>query len=201
MGVEGGEGVGEPCWGRERGRIEETAGTSKVEVGEEREACQHFVQTSWRGKHKQTASEQGAREGKEERGEVDRQSMIWSRKDTEKVKQRANRTEDRYIYIDMSTKVDIMLFDWTILLELLMHVDLKAKSVQLRAPEQMSKSTLRWSCFLHCQNSVWFLRPYRRYTLVLHSHRCFHSFQDNGGVLLMSLTDMFLSPVALVKTG
>lgn len=27
----------------ERGRIEETAGTSEVEVEEEREACQHFV--------------------------------------------------------------------------------------------------------------------------------------------------------------
>lgn len=39
------------------GRIEETAGTSEVEVGEESEACQHFVQTSWRGKHKQTASD------------------------------------------------------------------------------------------------------------------------------------------------
>lgn len=41
----------------ERGRIEETAGTSEVEVGEEREACQHSVRTSWRGKHKQTASD------------------------------------------------------------------------------------------------------------------------------------------------
>lgn len=58
----------------ERGRTEETAGTSKVEVGEEREACQHFVGTSWRGKHKQTASDslrgsQGRRE-EVERGKV-----------------------------------------------------------------------------------------------------------------------------------
>lgn len=52
----------------ERGRIEETAGTTEGEVGEEREACQHFVRTSWRGKHKQTASESSR--GREERGEV-----------------------------------------------------------------------------------------------------------------------------------
>lgn len=38
----------------QRGRTEEAAGASKVEVGEEREEQQHFVQTSWRGKHKQT---------------------------------------------------------------------------------------------------------------------------------------------------
>lgn len=50
-------------WGRrspaeaERGRIEETAGTSEVVVGEEREARQHLFLTSWRGKHKQTASD------------------------------------------------------------------------------------------------------------------------------------------------
>lgn len=75
MGVEGGGGGGSPAEA-ERGRIEETAGTSEVEVGEEREARQHFVRTSWRGKHKQTASEVGAREGEEERGEVERQSMI-----------------------------------------------------------------------------------------------------------------------------
>lgn len=52
----------------ERGRIEETAGTREVEVGEEREACQHFVQTSWRGKHKQTASDssRGSEGGKRE---------------------------------------------------------------------------------------------------------------------------------------
>lgn len=49
----------------ERGRIEETAGTTEGEVGEEREACQHFVRTSWRGKHKQTASESSR--GREER--------------------------------------------------------------------------------------------------------------------------------------
>lgn len=51
------------------GRTEEAAGASKVEVGEEREAHQHFVQTSWRGKHKQTAldSERKGREG--EKGE------------------------------------------------------------------------------------------------------------------------------------
>lgn len=64
-------------WGRrspaeaERGRIEETAGTSEVEVGEEREACQHLVQTSWRGKHKQTALDslresEGGEKGREE---------------------------------------------------------------------------------------------------------------------------------------
>lgn len=39
----------------QRGRTEEAAGVSEVEVGEEREAHRHFVQTSWRGKHKQTA--------------------------------------------------------------------------------------------------------------------------------------------------
>lgn len=61
----------------ERGRIEETAGTSEVEVGEESEARQHLFRTSWRGKHKQTASdslrdsEGGKREerrGKQESG-------------------------------------------------------------------------------------------------------------------------------------
>lgn len=53
----------------ERGRIEETAGTSEVEVGEEREARQHFVQTSWRGKHKQTASNSSRGSGGEKREE------------------------------------------------------------------------------------------------------------------------------------
>lgn len=43
--------------GAPRGRAEETAGRSGVEVGEEREARQQFAQTSWRGKHKQTASD------------------------------------------------------------------------------------------------------------------------------------------------
>lgn len=38
----------------QRGRTEEAAGASKVEVGEEGEAHRHFVPTSWRDKHKQT---------------------------------------------------------------------------------------------------------------------------------------------------
>lgn len=42
----------------QRGRTEEAAGASKVEVGEEREVHQHFVPTSWRGKHKQTVAGQ-----------------------------------------------------------------------------------------------------------------------------------------------
>lgn len=37
----------------------------EVEVGEEREACQHFVLTSCRGKHKQTASDSSRRRGGE----------------------------------------------------------------------------------------------------------------------------------------
>lgn len=39
-----------------------------MEVKEEREACQHFVQTSWSGKHNQTLS--GSSRGKERRDEV-----------------------------------------------------------------------------------------------------------------------------------
>lgn len=51
MGVEGDEGGPAEV---QRGRTEEAAGASKVEVGEEREARHHFVPTSWRGTHKQT---------------------------------------------------------------------------------------------------------------------------------------------------
>lgn len=56
----------------ERGRTEETAGVSKVDVGEESEARQCFVQISWRGKHKQTVLDSSTGSEGEERGELRR---------------------------------------------------------------------------------------------------------------------------------
>lgn len=69
-------------------------------MGEEREECQHFVQTSWRGKHKQTASELGAREGKEERGEVEKQSTVQEQHWESEGEEADNRATDIFIKTD-----------------------------------------------------------------------------------------------------
>lgn len=53
----------------QRGRTEEAAGASKGEVGEEGEAHQHFVHTSWRGKQTNNAGQLTVRERYERKGE------------------------------------------------------------------------------------------------------------------------------------